>query len=542
MRIGGLDVLMDGLRRQTHTDFELILVDALFEQRREIFRDHPQPFRVVHAPPIQNTFPEVAYCHAANTGLAFARGDVVFWISDYTWILPETLRVHAMFHADGRHHGLRSGYQFRQLPTVREELPAWHNGTRATYARQAAWEAEEDLSGHHLTKLSNVETADGWTSDILQEGNDEADAYAALVREGALDPFMWSIFSDPFDVDARTLPEVGPPWVDPQFSDYADKTMWRSGNIFHARGDSIRRSLVTGINGWNEALDGSHGWQDSDLAVRLLMAYGTEWLHIHGIQAQIINPRSRFPQARFARPYETNFVIYRNWIDGVTQNPGAVNDWSLQAANTRVMTERAPTSRLTFQRAHAVGRVVNIGCGDDPARFGPEATHVDIDIWRLPNFVQADCRALPFSAKEFDTAVLGDVLEHCTDPEKAVAEAARVAHRVVITVPEELSLPSVGQHIQAGLRVRADQYRAVYGFDDADDETVIVRQKRRDPRFIGGASETAVPHDSHINRFDDAAIERLIGASGMNVVVYRKIPPCDESENPQWFVMLEDPA
>ena len=111
-------------------------------------------------------------------------------------------------------------------------------------------------------------------------------------------------------------------------------------------------------------------------------------------------------------------------------------------------------SRLAYQRDWAIGKIVNLGVGDDPANFGANATNVDIDNWDLPNFVQADItKQLPFADKQFNTAVLGDVLEHCLDPIGAVKEAARIAKRVVMTIPEEMSLPSVGQHVELGITV-----------------------------------------------------------------------------------------
>lgn len=194
-------------------------------------------------------------------------------------------------------------------------------------------------------------------------------------------------------------------------------------------------------------------------------------------------------------------------------------------------------NRITFQHFWVAGTILNIGCGDDPANFGHSATHLDIDFWRLPNFVHGDCHALPFPDNSFDTAILGDVLEHCTDPEKAVREASRVASRVIITVPEELALPSVGMHIALGLKQRADHYRQVYGYsDEMSDEDVIVSHKKTDPNFIKAFPESEIPHDGHINRFDEAWIQRLIVASGKSVKVFQKDP---ELSWYNWLIVLE---
>ena len=194
-------------------------------------------------------------------------------------------------------------------------------------------------------------------------------------------------------------------------------------------------------------------------------------------------------------------------------------------------------SRLAYQRLYALGKVLNIGCGDDPAGLGDNAVHVDIDRWRLPNFVQADCHCLPFENKVFDTAILGDVLEHVLSPERAVQEAARVARMIVITVPEELALPSVGQHIAQGLSDRAAYYRKVHGYTETNDEAVIITHKKTDYRFLSAYPENVMPHDAHINRFDEAWIDRLISLSGMAVVDKAKVP---ENTWYNWLIHLEE--
>jgi hypothetical protein len=200
-------------------------------------------------------------------------------------------------------------------------------------------------------------------------------------------------------------------------------------------------------------------------------------------------------------------------------------------------------NRLDFQRLHAVGKIVNLGCGDDPAEFGPRATHVDVDEWDLPNFVRANVEALPFADREYDTAILGDVLEHCAIPTIAVAEACRVARRVVITVPEELALPSVGQHFELGLKQRADHYREHHGWwgNGMNDEEVVVAHKRTDPRFKGSPdSEADVPHDGHVNRFDEEWIDRLLELPVImgKKVVHRSKEPEGSWHN--WLILLED--
>lgn len=95
--------------------------------------------------------------------------------------------------------------------------------------------------------------------------------------------------------------------------------------------------------------------------------------------------------------------------------------------------------RLAFQHKWAKGLIVSLGCESDPGDFGLRgATNVDIDRWSgVKNFVQADAARLPFDDRSYDTAIIGDMLEHCDDPIAVLREACRVADRLVITVPTD---------------------------------------------------------------------------------------------------------
>lgn len=192
-------------------------------------------------------------------------------------------------------------------------------------------------------------------------------------------------------------------------------------------------------------------------------------------------------------------------------------------------------NRLAYQIKWAKGKILNIGSGDDGAGFGSAATHLDLDSWDLPNFVQGDCHNLPFEDRSFDTAILGDILEHCVDPDKAVMEAARVANRVVMTIPEANDLPSVGQHVELGIKRRADSYRNKVNSDKSDDD-VIIAHKQQNPKLIKAVPESDMPHDGHINRFDEAWIKRMIDQTNMKILDFRKVPEAGWSN---WLIVIE---
>ena len=83
-------------------------------------------------------------------------------------------------------------------------------------------------------------------------------------------------------------------------------------------------------------------------------------------------------------------------------------------------------------------KIVDIGGNKGHTLKGwNNVTVVDMDLYDIPNFVQANAESLPFEDNSFDTAVLAEILEHVEDPVKAMKEAKRVASKVIITVPNE---------------------------------------------------------------------------------------------------------
>ena len=109
-----------------------------------------------------------------------------------------------------------------------------------------------------------------------------------------------------------------------------------------------------------------------------------------------------------------------------------------------------------FTRA-APGSVLDVGCGEGvlterwAAQLGTGGRVVGIDLedpklraeWAARarenlEFLAGSADALPFDDGEFELAAAIEVLEHVPDPERAVAEMARVASRhLLVSVPRE---------------------------------------------------------------------------------------------------------
>jgi len=80
------------LTDQTHKNFELVLVDALWETRPYWFNDHPQPFPVKHVPSSPNYWQQRGWpglCAQINRGIAWADGDLI-WMGAENNLFPPT--------------------------------------------------------------------------------------------------------------------------------------------------------------------------------------------------------------------------------------------------------------------------------------------------------------------------------------------------------------------------------------------------------------------------------------------------------------------
>jgi len=100
--------------------------------------------------------------------------------------------------------------------------------------------------------------------------------------------------------------------------------------------------------------------------------------------------------------------------------------------------------RFTFirQTAKEGKKIIDIGCCYGFVFKDYDHTNiisVDLDDYShiVPNFVRCSALSLPFENDSFEIGVLGEILEHQTEPEKVLKEACRVAKKIVLTVPNE---------------------------------------------------------------------------------------------------------
>jgi len=185
--------------------------------------------------------------------------------------------------------------------------------------------------------------------------------------------------------------------------------------------------------------------------------------------------------------------------------------------------------RLEYQKMFAKGRVVNIGCGDNPAGFGPDTVQVDYDLYNYPNFVQADAHNLPFKDDEFDTAVLGDILEHSPDPVKMLSEAGRVAKKVVATIFEEWR--HVGKSTEERIEIAKEELREM-GFNTLGEYYRSLPAYK--DNIVSVKDDSEIPHHYHIQNFTDGDIFDMVKKAGLEFEIYHKFRE-GVHEGKQWY-------
>ncbi len=272
MRVGGLDILFDSLAKQTFRDFELVLVDAFYKQRKDrVAEEARDRFLCVHHVGLDpSPFPVCAFSLYSNAGIIASNGDVLAFMVDYSHLPPDLLAKHAKFH--------------KADPTGRAGMMGPH-------------------------RYLHLNAADGFPI----YGRGEIDRYEADVRSGALDQFMFSngrhgnahgAHSEPHEADGGA---IVPHDADP-------KLRLPPGRIgpefFHAKNESVRRERVLEVDGYDLELDGAHLYQDTDFADRLTVKAGVQWLLDPTAIVDIVNPRHVFPFAKRLRPHESNKGIW----------------------------------------------------------------------------------------------------------------------------------------------------------------------------------------------------------------------------------------
>lgn len=273
VRPGGLDVLLTGLAHQEFEDFEVVLVDGLYHRRRELVADKfaQARIRLVHTPPRLHNFPEDSCPQYRNAAIAKARGELLVWLCDYSFLPSVGLREHwGVWEAFGWTTAGMGAHRYVFPPEVSYKLPEYAPMKRFTPSAESG----------------------------ATYGYSESDAnlFAEDVRQGVYDTLMYSVFHPPLEApeQIKSLRD------DPYFFMADPKLRGIVGGIvpptaFHAKNESVGMKDFLAVNGFDECWIG-HCYDDSDAGLRLSRV-GAKWMLLDpAATVLIVNPRHFYPQ------------------------------------------------------------------------------------------------------------------------------------------------------------------------------------------------------------------------------------------------------
>jgi hypothetical protein len=262
MRMGGLDVLFDGLAAQTFRSFELVLVDGVFDYRPRVFDGRRFDFPVRHLRPRPNPFPVRAFASYANCGLRAATGEVVIFSGDFTFYNTDAFEKHAEFHrTHDEDEGCMAPHQYVEPPRIHRHFPRYYD-------------TQDDT---------------------------EIELYTADLGFGKFADYEWSVFEQEFH---------HPSWFAPcSFNNRFNsdpKVFFPAGPIdqqwFHGQNESCRLDRAKRVGGWDTRMDGAHGWEDTMFARRLALNWTLDPTNI----SYVVSPHAYFPDAKRLRDCSDN--------------------------------------------------------------------------------------------------------------------------------------------------------------------------------------------------------------------------------------------
>lgn len=212
--------------------------------------------------------------------------------------------------------------------------------------------------------------------------------------------------------------------------------------------------------------------------------------------------------------------------------------------------------RMNFQWwavVRAQGPILNVGSADDPLGFGDRCTHFDYDDWggyfsklsdeigRVVPFIQGDAHELEtyFAPGEYDTVILGDIVEHLVDPYKDLSAATKITRRALyFTIWEEWRNPKFGRSIIAAQQ-ELDRVAREGGHVDAQ------AMYRAEHPGCEPANNIGCPHWGHIWQFSNEMVDNLVRKVAkenyMTVMFYQKVHEVAHEGHQcyNWLVYLE---
>lgn len=127
--------------------------------------------------------------------------------------------------------------------------------------------------------------------------------------------------------------------------------------------------------------------------------------------------------------------------------------------------------------------VLDVGCGvGEPLKQYIKGEYVSFDISK-DGMVQGTAYYFPFNDSLFDVVVLGEVLEHLTNPYSALCEARRVCKdTIIISVPNPHSYKQLISIIKNGYNLIEPAHIGLFGYNEI--ENICRSLKLSQPRSL----------------------------------------------------------
>lgn len=273
-RPGGIDCLLTGLANQEfdHNEFEIVLVDALYDRRRDLVGDLFAEEKLIcrHVPPRERIFPVDACPQARNTAIAKARGELLVWLVDYSVLPSKALEEHwGVFEYFNKERAGMAAHRYLFPPPLAYVLP--------DYAPMKVFKPNETAG---ITYAYDESHSRAFVEDLMA---------------GFYDPYMYSIFQRPVS-HLKSLEELHEDLfffrADPKLTGMTGGSI--SGNFLHCKAESTPHDLVLEVNGFDEGYWG-HCYDDTDFGHRMEHA-GAKWILLdQAAMVDIVNPRHIFP-------------------------------------------------------------------------------------------------------------------------------------------------------------------------------------------------------------------------------------------------------
>lgn len=279
-RPGGIDVLLAGMRDQIYKNFEVILVDRLYERRHERVEAMARDYgvKLIHVPEHRRNGKWINFASSWNTAIALARGDGLLFLADYMYAPPGWLEHHAAV-LEGRRRWVFGPYVFLSMPELKLKKP---------FDFEAVWR-------DWTTAFRCVDESPIMSGEIL----DEMDVFAGGRFDASWIPKL-----------SEVLPETDLRLGYKNVSGPCPNEGW-----VHIKNDSVYRSVVYEINGLDERLERGRGPLDMDLQARLQHVGVEQWWEIEAY-VYYIDPHHILPTLPYGAVKERLEGRW-SWEDGL---------------------------------------------------------------------------------------------------------------------------------------------------------------------------------------------------------------------------------